>query len=361
MGLFDSFRKPNPQEMKNVLNEAAAEADAYAAKGDMGNALAALLEYKELGWDKPNYVYRLGVAYHSVKKIAQAKECYKRAIELNPANGTFYINYGRTLFDDGEYEAAASSYEKAMHIIGEKPQDYQKGDDLIACAWYGASLAMSGKKEEGDSYITEAETKGHQKGNGLRRLVGLPLHTSCTESLINKTVVDQNTPDTPRMRELYQKLANLIYEAILPDDWTIAYLYGEVTPDARESYYYYRRVHANELISCFDATKKFNVSREKMIKSLHAINLCLVELHDEYAANYEKPWTNLTFVLYRRGMFNIYYHYEDVHSCGFFGPDRQIIWKYETTGVRPETDYEKTVIDRYLQSDRFMKHEVRKN
>ena len=334
MGLFDKLKKPDPQVVSQKLKEAIAQSDALIAKGDKENALNVLLEYKDLGRNDADYCLHIAYACYYAGKNPEAVEYNKRGLELNPDNGRAYINMGRAYFAMSKYDEAASAYAQAIRLIEEKPECNQRSDYGIACAWYGASLVMAGKKEEGESFIKKAEAAGYQKGNDIRKMVGLSVGTS---------------PETPRMREIYQELANIIYSTI-PEEWSTVYLYGEVLSDSRTSYFFYRRPSDNELIYSHDIPKNYNVDNRIYDKNLLSLMHCLADLNKEYAANFEKAWTNLTFVLEKNGKFNIKYSYEDVLNTGFNSLQRQKIWMYEVLGKEPEKEEDKALIQRYLDS-----------
>lgn len=185
MGVFDflskpipGLNKPNPQMVLNQLRAAVSESNTYARQGDRENALKVLLKYKDQGWDKPNYVSRIAMAYNDAGNASEAIKCFRRAIELDPENGTPYILMGRAMFDSADYENAAFSYAEAMRLIEKIPDKYEKEDYLIACAWHGASLIKTGKTEEGEAFIQKAEAAGYRKGNDLRQYVGMPMRKS---------------------------------------------------------------------------------------------------------------------------------------------------------------------------------------
>ena len=185
MGFFDflnkpipGLNKPNPQMVLNQLNEAVRESNTYSQQGDKENALKVLLKYKDQGWDEPNYVSHIAIAYNNAGNVSEALKCYRRVIELNPENGSSYILIGRVMFDNADYENAALSYAEAMRLIEKNPDKYVKEDSLIACAWYGASLIKTGKTEEGEAFIQKAEAQGYKKGNDLRQYIGMPICTS---------------------------------------------------------------------------------------------------------------------------------------------------------------------------------------
>ena len=77
---------------------------------------------------------------------------------------------------------------------------------------------------------------------------------------------------------------------------------------------------------------------------------CLADLNKEYAVNFEKVWTNLTFILESNGKFNIKYNYDDVLNSGYRSYETQKIWMYEVMGVEPTDEEGKALIQRYLKS-----------
>ena len=203
MGLLDflnkpiaCLNKPQPKTKEDRLKEAIARSKDYAQKGDKGNALNALLAYKNLGWDDSNFVMETALAYYYAGRSARAVEFNKRAIELSPEYGRPYINMGRAYFELKDYASAVSSYAKAMQLIEEKPQSNHKEDHPVACAWYGASLAMTGKKEEGEAFIKKAEEEGYQKGDGLREAVGLPVGGTVKKAAAEPETTDESQTGT---------------------------------------------------------------------------------------------------------------------------------------------------------------------
>ena len=269
MGLFDFFKKPDPQKTTKIINEAMINAKVLIDQGDYENALKTLLKVKELGWNNDIFVMQLTEVYYRTGQYNEFIECGKRAIELYP-----------------EYEREYISMERAFN-----------------------------KNRDND----QAEA------------------------------TDAATPDTPRIRELYQELANLI-KAMIPEEWSTVYFYGEVLPDSGSAYFFYRRSSDNELIYSHDLTRKYRVDKRVFGKQMLAIFHCQADLNREYAANYEKVWTNLTLILERSGKFDIKFGYEDVLHCGYDSFDRRKIWMYEVIGVEPEDEEGKALIQRYLES-----------
>ena len=349
MGLYEFFNKPNPQVVTAKLTEALTKSQSLTQQGDKKKALATLLEFKNWGWDHANYVLNMGMAYYSLAQIPEAIECFERAIELGPQYGISHMHLGRALFEARRYDEAAAAYTKAMQLIEADPQKNNYAQNHpVACAWYGACLAMTGKKEEAETYFKKAEAEGYQNGKALRQVVGLPLPTAQNASAPKAPAISSAQPDTPKMRELYQKLANIIWDAI-PEEWSIVYFYGEVLSDSRTAYFFYKRVSDGELIYSHDIPSKCNVAKSAYTRQLSNIWDCLAELNQEHAANYDKVWTNLTMILESNGKFNMKYNYDDVLNCGFRSYERIMIWQYEVMGIEPKDEKDKEVLRRYLE------------
>ena len=293
MGLFDFFKKPDPQKTTKIINEAMINAKVLIDQGNYENALKTLLKVKELGWNNDIFVMQLTEVYYRTGQYNEFTECGKRAVELYP-----------------EYEREYISMERAFH----KNRDHDQ-----------AEAADTTTKEE---HSVPAEA---------------------ADATPSAAATDAATPDTPRIRELYQELANLI-KAMIPEEWSTVYFYGEVLPDSGSAYFFYRRPSDNELIYSHDLTRKYRVDKRVFGKQMLAIFHSQADLNREYAANYEKVWTNLTLILERSGKFDIKFGYEDVLHCGYDSFDRRKIWMYEVIGVEPEDDEGKALIQRYLES-----------
>ena len=175
-----------------------------------------------------------------------------------------------------------------------------------------------------------------------------------TEPAEKSDVAKVDNPETPKMKELYHKLAHLVNDTI-PEEWSTVYFYGEVLSDSRTAKFFYRRSSDGKLICNHDIPKECNVDKRAYLSQLKMILDCLAELNKECAAVYKRVWTNMTLILERHGKFRIFYHYEDVLNCGFNDTERATIWQYEVLGEKPEDEKDKSMLERYLASDRFLK------
>ena len=377
MGLLDLFKKQNPYAAKKALVNAVARSDALSQQGDKENALKVLLEYKDLGWDDGNYIMNIAYACYYAGHHPEAVEYNKRAAELNPTNGRIQINMGRAYYELSKLDQAADCYARAMRLIEEHPQSNEKADHPVACAWYGLCIALLGKKEEAEPFFQKAEAEGYQKVAQMRQIIesvearrrakaaaaanaagggmngnagaGAKAGAAGEGRRVNIDATGPDSPDVPQMRELFQELADVIAETI-PEKWSTVYFYGEVLPDSREFYFFFKRPADGELVYSHYIPKKCNVDERIYRKQFMKTVRCLEKLHKEYADHFEKVWTNFTLVLDRDGKFRLSYDYEDVLNCGYNGIERQKIWMYVVMGVEPKGEEGKALIQRYLKS-----------
>ncbi len=59
------------------------------------------------------------------------------------------------------------------------------------------------------------------------------------------------------------------------------------------------------------------------------------------------PWESMTFILNADWSFNIDYSYETNIEIGKF--ERRVIWAYEELGIYPEDEFEKGILEEYLE------------
>ncbi|MEG7380862.1 TIGR01741 family protein [Bacillus subtilis] len=57
------------------------------------------------------------------------------------------------------------------------------------------------------------------------------------------------------------------------------------------------------------------------------------ELREEFKANNQDTWTNLTLKLENTGKFSIDYDYTDVIASDLNGTHRQAVWEYKNLGI----------------------------
>ena len=72
------------------------------------------------------------------------------------------------------------------------------------------------------------------------------------------------------------------------------------------------------------------------------------ELREEFKANNQDCWTNLTLKLENTGKFSIDYDYTDVIASDLNGTQRQVVWEYQNLGILPEDEDDKEFVINYV-------------
>jgi|GEM_PF-6371132 len=106
---------PNNVEVKTMLSQV------YVGEGDTAAALPILEGLWNEGTRTVEVADHLSRIYVQQKKVDEAKEIYKVAIDANPDNFFFRYNYGTILLEADEYDEAIAQLGKAFEIDPESP------------------------------------------------------------------------------------------------------------------------------------------------------------------------------------------------------------------------------------------------
>ncbi|MED4648445.1 antitoxin YezG family protein [Bacillus inaquosorum] len=153
--------------------------------------------------------------------------------------------------------------------------------------------------------------------------------------------------ETEKMGQLYQQIAEQLNEMI-PSEWTKIILYAEILDDSSEVYFFFNTPQSEEYIYSHDIPKQFDVSKKIYVSLLIELQELFEELREEFKANNQDTWTNLTLKLENTGKFSIDYDYTDVIASDLNGTQRQVIWEYKNLGILPEDKKEKDFVINYL-------------
>jgi len=85
-------------------------------KGDIAEAIKILEAYLNEHTEDYYAVNKLGVAFIYDGKLNSARECFYKAIEINPNFAPSYSNIGNLFTEEGKYEEALYWYKKALEI-----------------------------------------------------------------------------------------------------------------------------------------------------------------------------------------------------------------------------------------------------
>lgn len=149
------------------------------------------------------------------------------------------------------------------------------------------------------------------------------------------------------MGQLYQQIAEQLNEMI-PCEWTKIILYAEILDDSSEVYFFFNTLQSEENIYSHDIPKQFDVSKKIYVSLLIELQELFEELREEFKANNQDIWTNLTLKLYNTGKFSIDYDYTDVIASDLNGTQRQMIWEYQNLGILPEDGNDKEFVISYF-------------
>ena len=117
---YKDARANNPDDVNLVLNEA----NLYYQMGDKEKFSELMAEAATMAPDNPDLYYNIGVINMEMDRIEEAREAYRKAIEINPGYvnaqlnlSTTYVNEGNALIDD-------------MNALGTSREDIAKYDEL---------------------------------------------------------------------------------------------------------------------------------------------------------------------------------------------------------------------------------------
>ena len=126
----------------------------------------------------PDALNNLAAVYHGERKYKKAEKTYKRALKYGPNSAVTYRNLGTTYFGEGNYKEGAKAYQKALElnpnsfdpdqaeVIEERVSRRQR----VAINYCLAkAYALAGKNEQALIYLRKALDAGF---NNRRLLMG---------------------------------------------------------------------------------------------------------------------------------------------------------------------------------------------
>ncbi len=109
-----------PAEPKPVLT-AEARGDIYMARKMYREAIEA---YREAPSESAVILNKIGIAYHQMVELSQARKHYERAIKANPKYAEAVNNLGTIYYAKRSYRRAVSLYNRALKITPESASIY---------------------------------------------------------------------------------------------------------------------------------------------------------------------------------------------------------------------------------------------
>jgi tetratricopeptide (TPR) repeat protein len=139
----------------------------------------------------PNYaqaVNNLGAIYHAEKNYRQAERLYRKAIKLDPKSPLFYSNLGTAYFFQGNLKKGAEAYRQAFaldpdvfeHTSASKVEELSSSKDLAAVNYALAkTYAQAGLNDRALTYLRKALGEGF---NDRKKLMTDPELASLRET-----------------------------------------------------------------------------------------------------------------------------------------------------------------------------------
>lgn len=143
----------------------------------------------------------------------------------------------------------------------------------------------------------------------------------------------------------YSEIAERLDE-IIPVDWDKIVMYAEEIGDVSSVSFYYYINNNTKVHYSGDIPDEYNVSEDifdSLIDELMKTNKCL---WNEFKNAEESTWSSLTFYLDSNWKFKAKFGYERNAEIGHL--EREIRWAYDELGIIPENEYEKKLLEEYL-------------
>lgn len=113
------LKSPPPEPLPNLGPER--RGDIYMARKMYREAIET---YKEAGLDSPVIWNKIGIAYHQLLQLDQAKRHYERAIKMNPKYAEAINNLGTLHYAKRSYRRAIGQYKKALKLTPDSASIY---------------------------------------------------------------------------------------------------------------------------------------------------------------------------------------------------------------------------------------------
>jgi len=209
------------QKLTNPLNELLAEAQRDIDKSDFESAIAPL---QKVLTDQPDFAYahfQLGYVYTALKRSADARAEYERAIALDPKMAEAYLNLGLLLLDKQEYAAAVVPLRKAVDLLPalSRPRSFlataqdRSGDHVGAAQTFETVLRLDPNDLTANQYLGDLYLRNNRPADAevkFRR--ALEIRPDAPEALVGlaRSLDAQNKAEAA---DAYRK-----YLAAIPND-----------------------------------------------------------------------------------------------------------------------------------------------
>lgn len=138
--------------------------------------------------------------------------------------------------------------------------------------------------------------------------------------------------DTPRMKQLYQKIQKQLFYMI-PEKWDRIYLYASVVENANRLevgemffYYYPKGVFKKNPVNVYEIAGRFNIDEDEYTKLVDNLYSIIKELRRRFFEEEERYWSNITIRI-EGFKFIVEYNFDDLVHSRYSADERHIIWQ----------------------------------
>jgi tetratricopeptide (TPR) repeat protein len=122
LGAYQAARESDPEDVNLILNEA----NLYFKQGDKAKFKSLMAEAIAIAPDNADLYYNVGVISSEEGNIEEARENYKKALEINPGYTNAFLNLSTTYVNEG------NSFIDEMNSLGNSRSDITKYEELKA-------------------------------------------------------------------------------------------------------------------------------------------------------------------------------------------------------------------------------------
>src|SRR6266436_4197852 len=214
-------QEPQPRKVANPLNDLLDEAQRNIDSNNFESAIAPLQKFIA---EKPDVAFahfQLGYAYTALKRSAEARAEYERAIALDAKMPEAHLNLGILLLNSQQYATAVTPLTKAVELLPaqSRPRSLlavaqdRSGDQEAAARSFEGVLHLDPNDLTANHYLGELDLRRNKPAEAEARFRhALEIRPDAPEALqgLAKSLDAQNKPEAA---DAYRK-----YLAVMPGD-----------------------------------------------------------------------------------------------------------------------------------------------
>ncbi len=149
-----------PERPQQMPLSAETQGDLFAARQRYLDAIAA---YKEAPQNSAIVANKIGVAYHHMFDVADAKQYYQRAIKLDPSYAQAVNNLGAIYHAEKNYRQAERLYRKAIKLDPNSPLFYSN----LGTAYFFQGNTRKGAEAYRQAFALDPEVFDHTNASRI--------------------------------------------------------------------------------------------------------------------------------------------------------------------------------------------------